>query len=757
MQALKTTLTSVLESLPHSPDKRTLDEVVASTLKQGQTSFPAEIVRNQWEFVLKDEIFTFSTIEGQALRNPNTTYYADLRSRLDLVLTFTEHGICDQSFVFHVLYDLLETQTIASCSHIFSWIEERMDRLTVDMVPQKGKALILLRALNDLLRRLSKMGNTTMFCGRILTFLSRVFPLGERSGVNLRGGYGPVWDGPGVKGSEGDIKMQTREEGGEKSAEGGEEDKMEVDGVQVEEQENREAKKNQQKADFYDTFWSLQLPFSRPPLFSEPGTFVQFKEAVNKILPVIKEATTKDRALMGSKSLVGNAGGPSLKRKRDSEGAEDNTGKEYFFAKYLTSPELLDLEIADTHFRRQFLFQLLILLNHLLTFTKTVKATWSTPRNRSLQIDFTLEAEDAQWVQDIVAKATEELRQTAPSGRAFAETVQIILEREKNWVKWKNELCSPFDKNSWAEEVEGVEGQKRRVGLEEATREARKKMRLEPEPWPHSLVEYPILSPLLTFRREDMDLQFLRPGDVKDFVRKVKQEDMRIDMRRSQLIKAAQRIAQARKAAAPKEETPSPSKEAVSVPSISQEPSAQPSTTRMASSNSAPLHPSLPAKPGTAPPTSTSLDSVPQVPVRASTPIIAPAPLVEAAPTLPPDNIISGYEENKQRWSWLALRTARDQYLQHFGKIGTGDVTLLAQEIEKEKKERERAAVSEEPGAGNGTTLVAGTTGAGEERGASPMAAPGGNSEKVTPRLEESPNGSAQPKDPEGDVKMEER
>jgi THO complex subunit 1 len=85
-------------------------------------------------------------------------------------------------------------QTISSCSHIFSWIESRASRLTVGMVPQKGKALVLLRTLNDLLRRLSKMGSNTIFCGRILTFLSGVFPLGERSGVNLRGEYGPMWD-----------------------------------------------------------------------------------------------------------------------------------------------------------------------------------------------------------------------------------------------------------------------------------------------------------------------------------------------------------------------------------------------------------------------------------------------------------------------------------------------------------------------------------------------------------------------------------
>ena len=157
------------------------------------------------------------------------------------MLTFTEQGAChlsyqtslpltlpirtdacEQAFPFTILQDLLETQTIVSCSHIFSWIESRATRLTVGMV--KGKALILLRTLNDLLRRLSKMGNNTIFCGRILTFLSGVFPLGERSGVNLRGEYGPTWEAvlfPREKDSQDDVT--------EAQAEAKPEDAMAVD------------------------------------------------------------------------------------------------------------------------------------------------------------------------------------------------------------------------------------------------------------------------------------------------------------------------------------------------------------------------------------------------------------------------------------------------------------------------------------------------------------------------------------------------
>lgn len=56
----------------------------------------------------------------------------------------------------------------------------------------------------------------TEFCGRILIFLSQVFPLGERSGVNLRGEYGPPWDGPVAK--PGKLKEDKEGESGDKMA-----------------------------------------------------------------------------------------------------------------------------------------------------------------------------------------------------------------------------------------------------------------------------------------------------------------------------------------------------------------------------------------------------------------------------------------------------------------------------------------------------------------------------------------------------------
>ncbi|KAH9884633.1 UDP-glucose 4-epimerase [Cubamyces lactineus] len=715
MQALQDSLTSLLASLPPRPiDKGALDALVEQTLEECRSKASPETWKNKWEYALRKDVFDLAATEGQALKERETKYYDDLSDRLDLILTFTEHDACDPVFAFNVLQDLLETQTIASCSHIFSWIELRADRLTAGMIPQKGKALVLLRTLNDLLRRLSKMGSTTMFCGRILTFLSRVFPLGERSGVNLRGEYGPMWEGPGAKG------LEKKDEDA----------KMEVDEA-AEEQAARDAeRKRKEKEDFYYTFWSLQLPFSRPPLFAEPQTFPAFKEAVDKVLPVIKEATAKERALMGNKSSSGSgAASGSLKRKRES-GSNSTPNGEYYFAKYLTSPELLDLEIADTHFRRQFLFQLLIQLHHLLTFTQSAKDKWANYRNRSLLFNFTLEPADAQWVQETITRAMGELRQTAPSGGAFADTVQVILEREKNWVKWKNDLCPQFDREPWSEEVE-IDGEKRRVGLEEATEVVRKKMRMDPEEWPHRYGSEPLTEIWEMGYRDLRDLErYFQPGDVKDFVKKVKQEDARIEMRRKQLMQRAERLAQARaRSAAPKDSANAPGLPAITnavplnppaqaVPAASASPESQAAARQNMPSAStptpAPLHPSLPAKPGTTPVPGESAAASParvatpnpqpapapaaSVPAPAPTP--APAPAPEPAPiVLPPDDMIQKYEENKQRWSWLALRTARDQYLQHFGKIGTGDIVLLAQEIEKERQEREKAAAEKEAAA----------------------------------------------------------
>lgn len=85
------------------------------------------------------------------------------------------------------------------------------------------------------------------------------------------------------------------------------------------------------------------------------------------------------------------------------------------------------------------------------------------------------------------------------------------------------------------------------------------------------------------------------------------------------------------------------------------------------------------------------------------------------------------------------MRTARDQYLQHFGKIGTGDVVLLANEIEAEK-EREK----------NQKTQKA-------EEIAIPSLSTQGNEDRKPEKAGDTSGTAGAAFDAEGDVKMDDR
>jgi len=108
------------------------------------------------------------------------------------------------------------------------------------------------------------------------------------------------------------------------------------------------------------------------------------------------------------------------------------------------------------------------------------------------------------------------------------------------------------------------------------------------------------------------------------------------------------------------------------------------------------------------------------------------------------------------------LRTARDQYLQYFGKIGTGDLILLQYEIEqgieKEKQEREKIQKDGEPSSGGiGLGIIA--SGGGEEHGASPLIIGGslGGSENDAEKMAGVEDGDTKgtTADAQEDIKME--
>ncbi|RHY75000.1 hypothetical protein DYB38_007473 [Aphanomyces astaci] len=95
---------------------------------------------------------------------------------LDVCIAGATDNLLTNHAPYKILEDLMDGQTIANFIPPYD-----------GKMPKTTKAsLCLLRLSNTLLRRLSKTHNT-VFCGRILAFLSFAFALSERSAVNLTG------------------------------------------------------------------------------------------------------------------------------------------------------------------------------------------------------------------------------------------------------------------------------------------------------------------------------------------------------------------------------------------------------------------------------------------------------------------------------------------------------------------------------------------------------------------------------------------
>ena len=131
-----------------------------------------------------------------------------------------------------------------------------------------------------------------------------------------------------------------------------------------------------------------------------------------------------------------------------------------------------------------------------------------------------------------------------------------------------------------------------------------------------------------------------RPGDVKDFVKKIKLEDGKIALRKKRLEKMAAN-AKAKAAAPP----PPTIVVTPDVSSVKVESRPDP-TLRLLSSS--PLHPSLPPKPGS-PSKLPSLQEPPKIVPTVPTPAPAPPPAVPAATPAPVttsvDDEIAKYED----------------------------------------------------------------------------------------------------------------
>ncbi|XP_021120842.1 THO complex subunit 1 isoform X3 [Heterocephalus glaber] len=121
--------------------------------------------------ILEEEIINHSSCEN-------------VLAIISLAIGGVTGGICTASTPFVLLGDVLDCLPLDQCDTIFTFVEKNVATWKSNTFYSAGKNY-LLRMCNDLLRRLSKSQNT-VFCGRIQLFLARLFPLSEKSGLNLQ-------------------------------------------------------------------------------------------------------------------------------------------------------------------------------------------------------------------------------------------------------------------------------------------------------------------------------------------------------------------------------------------------------------------------------------------------------------------------------------------------------------------------------------------------------------------------------------------
>lgn len=329
-------------------------------------------------------------------RKGGSTLIHDSRTLFKVAIDLALAGVASKATPTCVMADLLDMSIIPVCKQLFPLLEERTAELKMKSFDGVNNNAVL-RLCNDLLRKLSRCVETS-FSGRINVFLSRFMPLNDKSALNIVGHFNTA----------NVTKYETTE--------------PETTTSFIPEDEDGGEKKSKETIpvdhSLYTKFWQIQQFMCNPISSFDAQQWKILQRDMNEVL-----------ALLSAHKLDRRSGydeGEEKGRKRKADGTEKR--EEYYFAKYLTNPKLLQLQLSDGSFRRCFLVQSLVLFQFLLAESKVKKQR-------------PLSEEDRQWVKDKSERAHQLLKEISPKGSDFARSIQAILTRETKWNEWKNNGC----------------------------------------------------------------------------------------------------------------------------------------------------------------------------------------------------------------------------------------------------------------------------------------------------------------------------
>uniref|UniRef100_A0A3Q1HHN6 Death domain-containing protein n=1 Tax=Anabas testudineus TaxID=64144 RepID=A0A3Q1HHN6_ANATE len=331
----------------------------------------------------------------------------DYLSLIYLSIDAVTEGICSATTPFLLLGDVLDCLPLDQCDKIFSFVEENVSTWKSYLSNTIQIILPSYLMCNDLLRRLSKSQNT-VFCGRIQLFLARLFPLSEKSGLNLQSQFNldnvTVFN-----------KNEQESTLGQKHTEE-KEDNMEVEEGEMGEDDAPAPCSIPIDYNLYRKFWTLQDYFRNPVQCYDKFSWMTFLKYSDETLAVFKSYKLDDMQAS----------------KRKLEELRTSDGEHVYFAKFLTSEKLMDLQLSDSNFRRHILLQYLILFQYLKGQVKFKSSSC------------VLNDDQTTWIEE----TTKLVYQVCLKIHCYRSQMLFIhiLNTEENWNAWKNEGCPSFVK-----------------------------------------------------------------------------------------------------------------------------------------------------------------------------------------------------------------------------------------------------------------------------------------------------------------------
>ncbi|MCP9263768.1 THO complex subunit 1 [Dirofilaria immitis] len=330
----------------------------------------AEVIRLTIENAIHRKAFEIA-------QHANNEQESLLRQLLAVAFQAAKEDFCAKGTTVAVVQDIFDVSPVKRCEELFIIVEDNLPQWKMGIFYEPCKNMIL-RMCNDLLKRLSRTVDTS-FCGRILVLLAHALPLCEKSGLNLVSHF--------------NLGNVTKYDTTDSSFVG--------DANLTEDSDIME----EIPVDYtlYAKFWQLQSFFSSPATCFEKSKWRTFQQ----------ENSSDEIAAVPSTSKA-------------------DVDEDIYFAKYLTSQKLLQLQLNDSQFRRYFLVQCLILYQYLVSDIKF--------KDKS----FTLNDEQLRFIIESTERCFRLLRETHPKGLHFADTMKVILHREKEWSEWKNKGCLDY-------------------------------------------------------------------------------------------------------------------------------------------------------------------------------------------------------------------------------------------------------------------------------------------------------------------------